>query len=304
MKRTTVSAVFLVLLAGACTYPGFGGFKETPKDAGTDALEAGGGSGGSLPEAGEDVVEPDDAADAADTAEEAPSYECTEKQDCTDAGKGGACDLTKHKCVPCLPAPPAEDVCTVGTYCVPSGQSFKCTAGCKFDSECRIGDVSAMYCNIPESGTQTRSCLGCKTDDDCAVGQICDICQTGQDCDAGTWSTACVPGCRTADDAGPGRPCDQLSDTPDCCGTSCVSLIDDVNNCGVCGKKCVTDTSTATAKCGFTGCDLDCKGTGLADCNSNIADGCEVDTKTDKDNCAQCTNKCTAGQTCQNSTCQ
>src|SRR5512133_2003400 len=105
MQRTTVSAVFLVLLAGACSYPGFGGFKEKPNDAGADVET--GGNGGALPEAGEDA----DAAvyDAADAAEEAPSYECLTDEDCHDAAKGGKCEITStiHRCVPCLPAEPA-----------------------------------------------------------------------------------------------------------------------------------------------------------------------------------------------------
>jgi len=303
MQRTTASAVCLALLAGACSYPGFAGFKDKPTDAGADVVEAGGGSGGSLPEAGEDVVEPDDAADAPDTPEEPSSYECTSDEACKDSGKGEVCELAKHRCVPCLPAAPANDVCEAGMYCAPSGQNYKCVPGCKFDSECS-GDASTMYCNIPESGTQTRSCLGCKSDEDCAVGQICDICVTGQDCDAGAWTTACIPGCREADEAGPGRPCDQLSDYQDCCGTKCVSLIADVDNCGQCGKKCTTDPATATPVCNIANCEIECNAMGLGDCNLNLADGCEVDTKSDKNNCNGCGNKCPANQTCVSSVCQ
>lgn len=58
------------------------------------------------------------------------------------------------------------------------------------------------------------------------------------------------------------------------CGVVCVDLASDPSNCGDCGVTCLVDHATAVCDdgvCGFGACDP-----GQADCNADLADGCEL----------------------------
>jgi hypothetical protein len=77
-----------------------------------------------------------------------------------------------------------------------------------------------------------------------------------------------------------------------------------MNNCGTCGTECKTFLPHATGslcsegQCIISQCDTD-----YADCNKNIADGCEVDLRLDAGNCGACGVKCDTGQVCYNKKC-
>lgn len=76
-----------------------------------------------------------------------------------------------------------------------------------------------------------------------------------------------------------------------------------VNNRGTCGKVCQYDPSNSTPSCVSGTCKLTCTQLGTANCNGNLADGCEADTLTDSKNCGSCNHACTGNQICQNKSC-
>ena len=66
---------------------------------------------------------------------------------------------------------------------------------------------------------------------------------------------------------------------PDCapqtrCAGECVDLAADPRNCGDCGVTCLVDHATAVCTAGA--CDLGACDPGRADCNDDLADGCEA----------------------------
>jgi len=88
------------------------------------------------------------------------------------------------------------------------------------------------------------------------------------------------------------------------CDDSCVDLDTDMNNCGACGTECETFLPNAkgslcmSGKCIISGCKTD-----YADCNKNVADGCEVSLRLDANNCGSCGTKCSNGKVCYNKQC-
>lgn len=72
-----------------------------------------------------------------------------------------------------------------------------------------------------------------------------------------------------------------------CCGTSCVDLTQNPNNCGSCGFQC-----NANAYCFGSTCQCDTSTTPWANCNGSWGDGCEVDTSTNVNHCGGCTQAC------------
>jgi hypothetical protein len=72
------------------------------------------------------------------------------------------------------------------------------------------------------------------------------------------------------------------------CDDACVDVTTDPSNCGVCGRTCVVpgaEAACVTGECAFTVCD-----DGLADCDGDINNGCELEVS-----CTQggaCTTSC------------
>jgi hypothetical protein len=85
------------------------------------------------------------------------------------------------------------------------------------------------------------------------------------------------------------------------CGGVCTNLSSDINNCGTCGNKCAAPN--ATAACTNGGCVIVACNSGFANCNGQFADGCEVNTNSDINNCGTCGNKCAAGRSCVSGVC-
>jgi hypothetical protein len=78
----------------------------------------------------------------------------------------------------------------------------------------------------------------------------------------------------------------------------------DINNCGNCGTKC--NLPNATAKCTAGVCGIQSCSAGFLDCDGVAANGCEVNIKTDVNNCNACNAKCSSANgtpACTNGAC-
>jgi hypothetical protein len=76
-------------------------------------------------------------------------------------------------------------------------------------------------------------------------------------------------------------------------------------HCGACGRTC--NVANASATCSAGRCLLMACNPSFADCNSLAGDGCEVDTRSDANNCGACAVPCAranATGVCQSSTCR
>jgi len=74
------------------------------------------------------------------------------------------------------------------------------------------------------------------------------------------------------------------------CGTSCVDLSTDKNNCGLCGDVCANNQVCNSSMCACA--------SGTSDCNGTCAD-----LQTANANCGTCGNACSAGTVCTNGVC-
>ncbi|MFO0558320.1 MAG: hypothetical protein U0269_09885 [Polyangiales bacterium] len=81
----------------------------------------------------------------------------------------------------------------------------------------------------------------------------------------------------------------------------CESLLNDLGNCGACGRTCAL--ANATASCSTKACLIVSCDPGFADCNGRPADGCETPLGTAM-HCLSCGNACTAAQTCTSAGCR
>ncbi len=115
-------------------------------------------------------------------------------------------------------------------------------------------------------------CGDCTTS--CASTEVCSLGVCRSDCDAG------------------------LTD----CSGSCRDLLTDPRSCGDCRYSCfryfVTDATCSGGVCTIVSC-----GGYMADCDGDPTNGCEVDRRTDPENCGSCGTACSTGQLCVASTC-
>lgn len=152
--------------------------------------------------------------------------------------------------------------------------SLKCTA---FHEECD-GDLT----NGCETFTVSDdNCGGCGMA--CPAGQSCRL--NSQDvptCMCPEGLTYCESGCQGG-----------------VCKGACVDVMSDAANCGRCGVACSGAIAGARRTCDYGACVVRCND-GRADCNNSQADGCEVDTQGDPQNCGACGRVCdaVAGQAC------
>jgi hypothetical protein len=148
---------------------------------------------------------------------------------------------------------------------------------------------------------------GCTGDSGCLAGNFCsggrclplgsdgDSCQSNEGCDSGFCSNGrccnrrCNGACESCNLPGQAGTCGNMPFT-------------DVNNCGGCGSRCSTNHIRATCSAGGR-CVGACNG-GFADCNGDKrGDGCEVDLRSDPENCGGCGQTC-PGTRCLDGTCE
>lgn len=198
---------------------------------------------------------------------------CTKDEECKDA--------TRPVCGPdkvCVQCTPANDKCTIGTYCNAKNQ---CTPGCQNDDACSKLSQTSPFCQ-----TDRHQCVTCKNSTQCPTNQACTP--------SGTCATACS---NKTQCTGGG--------TQDCCGGLCIDVGSDVLNCGGCNKPCsAVDNGTPSCKGGS--CAADCAD-GFGTCGGGPT--CTTNFRIDKDNCGKCDNHCSAlphvvGPSCAAGKCQ
>ncbi len=76
----------------------------------------------------------------------------------------------------------------------------------------------------------------------------------------------------------------------------------DPDHCGGCGMACVLPN--AVAACANSSCAVGSCNAGFGDCDAMAANGCEVDTKSDRNHCGGCGTVCTSNQVCSGAICK
>jgi hypothetical protein len=170
----------------------------------------------------------------------------------------------------CPYGPESTPVCT-GGHC-----SITCQAGY---ADCDHNPDNGCEAN---TSTSPAACGGC--------GNVCDVPNSVPACVAGSCTVgSCLPGYADCDNK-PNNGCEVNIDTP--------------ANCGSCGNACSLNNATPTCPTG-TCAILHCN-TGFADCDHNPANGCEISTSTDTNNCGGCgavCNEANASSVCNGGVC-
>jgi hypothetical protein len=213
-----------------------------------------------------------------------------------------------------------------GVACARTNATATCASG-----TCGISSCSAGYSNcngVDGDGCETdihtlTNCGGCgiactraNAVEDCSTG-VCTTaaCNAGfGNCD-GLDANGCEAQLNTMTNCGMcGRACTGLPNASATCSTGaclvgmcvagygdcnlmpadgCETRLNTVSNCGACGFVCslphANPVCTAGGTCGVGSCQA-----GWADCDGNPANGCEVNTQTDPNNCLTCGHVCTA----------
>ena len=220
---------------------------------------------------------------------------CLADADCKDPN-APFCDVASGRCGACSPQ---TDRCPVGQYCAPKGNGFACATGCKDDGEC-LGMGQSFRCcahACVDTKQDKANCGGCGTA--CGNGGACcgGACATvdndvkncgacGTVCPSNNTMPTCVAGKCGSNGCLPGfGDCDQNAQNG--CETS---LQSDARNCGACGMNCGFANAAAGClggKCAILSCNQ-----GFRNCNGLDNDGCEIDARSDPNNCGTCGQSC------------
>ncbi len=185
-----------------------------------------------------------------------------------------------------------------------SSDANNCTAcGMKCDAPgaatmiCQQGLCSIGTCSAPKDDCDKSVSNGCETDTSNDENN-CGMC--ANKCMVPNATAGCALGMCTVSTCDAGfDDCDH--DPANGCEKS---LDSDANNCGACGNKCVTPGATTLCQNGL--CAINACAAPQADCNQIYADGCEVNTQTDVNNCGACAKACINAHgttSCAGSTC-
>ncbi len=212
---------------------------------------------------GDQPVVPDDAPAPVD----APSR-CVTNADCVGNPAGSVCEVASGRCVQCLVA---NDTCPASQHC--DAMNNTCVPGCRSDEGCvsmEGTDDAGTATRRGRCDVRSRACVECVADDHCPPGSLC-------------VGSVCVIGCNAT------RPCPTGQS---CCSDSCVDTAANLAHCGACGSRCSVPNATpscANGRCGVATCNAP-----FGDCDSNGANGCEANTRTDTQHCGACGTVCPA----------
>jgi hypothetical protein len=168
---------------------------------------------------------------------------------------------------------------------------------------CSASHMATRTCNGTCNGTCQAGyadCNGDKQTDGCETALETDAASCGS-CGVECSDNHVVPSCTSGGCNGKCstnfRDCN-LDKQSDGCESDSRT---DVDNCGACGVEC--SGNHVERLCVSRKCSGACT-TGFADCNADKqADGCEVDTRSDEQNCGGCGNQCAVGESCTNGSC-
>jgi hypothetical protein len=238
---------------------------------------------------------------------------------CGSGGAQGCVTLSSDqnncgKCgVPCT----GGMVCANSVCACPTG-FHNCGGTCVPDTSTSTSSCGTTcgLCPAPVGGT--ASCAGMPL----GCGQACANPALPTLCNKGANATCVNTTNDTGNCGGCGLACSTNRATESCTGskcaiTACTAGFADCDHNPANG--CEIDTNTNVANCG--GCGLPCNMTGgvegcvngkctnpvcnapMADCDHNPADGCEIDTATDRNHCGNCTTVCPTGSNCSGGVC-
>ena len=193
------------------------------------------------------------------------------------------------------------DVANCGACGTACAAGELCSAGvCGLDC---LGGTTKCDATCVDTMLDVANCGACGTK--CAAGEVCSKGACALECNGGTTKcdAKCVDtkldiancgGCGTKCAAG--EVCSDGACGTSCaggstlCDSACVTTDSDPSNCGDCGTMCAAATNAAGV-CVAGSCGYACSA-GFADCDASGSNGCEIDTKTDANNCGACANAC------------
>jgi sugar lactone lactonase YvrE len=205
-----------------------------------------------------------------------------------DGNAANGCETqlgTTQNCGGCGGACPPPATCT-GFVC----QLSSCPAGYDDCDGNPANGCETSLDTIQNCGWCGNACSAAHGTPACVGGKcVVSTCDPGYaDCDKNPSN-----GCETALGATGSCPCDALhGDCDHDPANGCETSLDTPQNCGACGASCSAPNGTPACDqgvCGIASCDA-----GFADCDCTVADGCEVDLRSDVNNCGGCGVVCTA----------
>ncbi len=143
-----------------------------------------------------------------------------------------------------------------------------CGNACPTGSAC-FGGQCAGVC-APGQSVCGSTCRDLQADPN-NCGACGNICATDLVCSAGKCTRVCDPGLLVCDD-------------------TCVDVTTNAAHCGGCGEAC--SAPNATMACVASTCELASCLPGFKDCNLDEGDGCEIDSRSDIENCGACDYTC------------
>ncbi len=169
------------------------------------------------------------------------------------------------------------------TVCARANASATCTGG-----TCRIGLCQPGFGNC--DGTDSNGC-------EASLDQLDHCGSCPNTCMRANATPTCAGGTCAISACGAGFGNCDMTD-----GNGCETTLDTVMHCGTCGTVCsyahATPICALPAGCSMGRCDAN-----FADCDSNAANGCEADLRTNTSNCGRCNHACAATFGCTNAVC-